>query len=111
MRAGLSSSEEWGRTVEKAIRIKMIDEWRDDVLRGRKLENYSNIKMAWGFESFLNGEHTKGAILMTRFRSGSPGLGEEMARWSRQIDDKDILVEEPTNKPVPGQCVCCLSGE
>jgi hypothetical protein len=111
MRAGLSSREEWGRTVEQAICAKMIEEWRDDVLRGRKLENYSNIKMAWGFERFLEGEHTKGAILMTRFRSGSPGLGEEMARWSRQIEDKDILGEELTGRPVPGQCVCCVSGE
>ena len=112
MRAGFSSSEDWGSVVDKAIHANMIDEWRDDVLRGKKLDNYSNIKREWGFERFLEGDHTKGAILMTRFRSGTSGLGEEMARWARQIADIDTLAEEvPMNKPVAGQCACCASGE
>src|ERR1700759_709533 len=44
MEASFSSSEDWGSVVDKAIHANMIDEWRDDVLRGKKLDNYSNIK-------------------------------------------------------------------
>ena len=47
---------------------------------GKKLAVYDSIKLDWGFEDYLDGRG-KGVVLMTRFRSGSAGIGEELARY------------------------------
>ena len=81
IRAGLLTLAEWSPLVDTTIQDNTREDWKNDVKLGRKLSNYVQIKEAWKFEEYLEGNYSKGAILMARFRSGSIGIGEEMARW------------------------------
>ena len=61
---------------------------------GKKLTIYSKIKQEWGCEDYLAGT-SKGVVLMTRFRSGSIGVGEELARYG---GGTGILEEDGTER-------------
>ena len=76
--------EQWEEIVKNRVEEVAVEDWRIGVLAGRKLEVYRGVKTEWGFEKYLEGRYGKGEILLARFRSGSAGIGEEMARWERR---------------------------
>ena len=57
-----------------------LEDWKDTVRAGKKLDLFALLKREWGFEKYL-GESGKGIVMMSRFRSGSAGVGEELARY------------------------------
>ena len=101
---------EWLSGMREAIEINTQQSWRVDMQAGKKLGNYLQIKKKWGFEEYLEGRYSKGAILMARFRSGSAGIGEEMARWERNVDadsDEDDSYHDISRAAI---CQCCVAG-
>src|SRR3954471_22692229 len=109
--AGLLTLAEWSSLVDTTIQDNTREDWKNDVKQGRKLSNYVQIKEAWKFEEYLEGNYSKGAILMARFRSGSIGIGEEMARWERrdeECDEGEDGVRMRCQKAAT--CRCCEEG-
>ena len=60
-----------------------MEEWKDGVRAGRKLDVYGQVKTDWGFGPYLEGRYGEWVGLMVKFRSGSALLGEEIERWGR----------------------------
>ena len=111
IRAGLLIIAEWSSLVDTTIQDNTREDWKNDVMLGRKLSNYVQIKKAWKFEEYLEGIYSKGAILMARFRSGSIGIGKEMARWERcdeECDEGEDGVRMRCQKAAT--CRCCEEG-
>ncbi len=69
---------------------------------------YERVKQEWGFEEYLEGVAGEGEILMTRFRSGSAGIGEEMKRWGRR--GEGVWEEDGTERRETGECRACERG-
>ena len=76
---GGGNERDWRAEVRKAVFGKALEDWKDAVRAGKKLDLFALLKREWGFEKYF-GASGKG-IVMTRFRSGSAGVGEELARY------------------------------
>jgi hypothetical protein len=97
--------EKWGNVVRNAVRTKAIEGWRDGIRQGKKLQVYNKIKTEWGFENYLRNVSGKGEILMGRFRSGSAGIGEELARYGG--GGAGVWEADGTEKKKSAMCKAC----
>lgn len=111
---GKLEMEEWRKVVYQKVEEAAIEDWKDGVLRGKKLDVYREVKQEWGFEAYLEGRFGRGERLMARFRSGSVLLGEELARWDVRSTESDSdeegegeAEEEVSVKRVRGACGAC----
>lgn len=93
----------WEELVKEAVERVDLESWEDGRLAGKKMGLYREVKETWGFEQHLEGKYGKGEILMTRFRSGSAAIGEEMARWKVREGEED--------KWEGGWCKTCDGGQ
>ena len=97
----------WKTIVAEAVERKAIEDWRDGVRSGKKLTLYYKLKTEWGFEEYLN-KASKGIVLMCRFRSGSAGVGAELARYGG--GGSGVWEDDGTEKKRSGVCRACSSG-
>ena len=67
IRAGLLTLAEWSSLVDTTIQDKTREDWKTDVKLGRKLSNYVQIKEAWKFEEYLEGNYSKERYLWQDF--------------------------------------------
>ena len=96
---------DWSAEVRRAVFVKALEDWKDAVRAGRKLDLFALVKREWGFENYL-GESGKGIVLMSRFRSGSAGVGEELARYG----GSGVWNEDGTENNISGVRMCELGG-
>jgi hypothetical protein len=100
--------DKWDRRVRDEVQRQAIEDWRDGVQRGRKLDLYAKVKKEWGFEEYLEGIMGKGEILMTRFRSGSAAIGEETKRWGG--GGEGVWDDDGVERKKRGECKVCKEG-
>ena len=71
---------EWQKKVREEVEKRAVQEWKDGVRRGKKLDVYLRIKDMWGFEEYLEGLLGRGEVLLARFRVG-------VRQWGRRRED------------------------
>ena len=78
--------QKWKEIVDEAVERVGKEQWESDVRMGGKL-GLCEIKQIWGFEPYLEGKFGKGEVLLARFRSRAPAVGDELKRWESKVGE------------------------